>query len=316
MPLPLEPRALLEHGGRGSHPSPILQAISLVVSGIMLGLKFGGILALPARFPKMTKWRATAQPLRAAADLGIELRPASGQPDLTKEEYMEGFEKMQQRLAEWAAKAVPAGLENGSKFQSELEKAAQKFSVLIQQANEPDGQPDAPPPAVIAFAGRGGGGPPPPPHPPPPPPPPPTHTHTHTHTPDRVHRLDCLHSPLFAHLRASADGRSTPCACSMCAHSHRTHRFACHHSLEIPVARRGDVCYMGRVSWYRVQPARTSSRRAYRNVPAWLRRALGLGKRQDAAAIQRIVSEARAPKASAKPRIMYGSDDEQVVLPP
>ena len=116
-----------------------MQAISLVVSGIMLGLKFGGILTLPALFPKMGKWRATARPLRAAADLGIELRPASGQPDLTKEEYLEGFEKLQHGLAEWAAKAVPAGLENGFKMQAQLEKAAQKFSVLIQEANEPDG---------------------------------------------------------------------------------------------------------------------------------------------------------------------------------
>ena len=96
---------------------PTVQAISLVVSGIMLGLKFGGILTLPALWSKMGKWRATAQPLRAAADLGIELRPASGQPDLTKEEYMEGFEKLQQSLAEWAAKVIPAGLKLGAKMQ-------------------------------------------------------------------------------------------------------------------------------------------------------------------------------------------------------
>ncbi len=149
-----------------------MQAISLVVSGIMLGLKFGGILTLPALWSKMGKWRTTARPLRAAADLGIELRPASGQPDLNKEEYMEGFEKLQHSLAEWAAKAVPAGLENGVKMQTQLEKAAQKFSVLIHQANEPDGQPDAPPPAVV--------------------PPPPTHTHTNT--PHR-HHYHHLYSP-------------------------------------------------------------------------------------------------------------------------
>ena len=117
------------------HLPPTMQAISLVVSGIMLGLKFGGILTLPALWSKMGKWHTTARPLRAAADLGIELRPASGQPDLTKAEYMEGFEKLQQSLAEWAAKAVPAGLENGFKMQAQLEKAAQNFSVLIQQAN-------------------------------------------------------------------------------------------------------------------------------------------------------------------------------------
>ena len=128
---------------------PTVQAISLVVSGIMLGLKFGGILTLPALWSKMGKWRTTARPLRAAADLGIELRPASGQPDLTKEEYMEGAEKLQQRLAEWAAKAVPAGLENGFKLQAEFEKAAEKLFVLIHHANEPDGKPDAPTPAVI-----------------------------------------------------------------------------------------------------------------------------------------------------------------------
>jgi hypothetical protein len=56
-----------------------MQAISLVVSGIMLGLKFGGILTLPALWSKMGKWRATARPLRAAADLGLELRHAVSQ---------------------------------------------------------------------------------------------------------------------------------------------------------------------------------------------------------------------------------------------
>ena len=63
-----------------------VQVISLVVSGIMLGLQFGGLLTLPALFPKMTKWRATARPLRAAAELGTELRHASGQVSLTEEE--------------------------------------------------------------------------------------------------------------------------------------------------------------------------------------------------------------------------------------
>ena len=56
-----------------------MQAISLVVSGIMLGLKFGGILTLPALWSKMGKWRTTARPLRAAADLGIERDPPAGQ---------------------------------------------------------------------------------------------------------------------------------------------------------------------------------------------------------------------------------------------
>ena len=96
-----------------------MQIISLVVSGIMLGLQFGGLLTLPALFPKMNKWRATARPLRAAAELGTELRHASGQVDLTEEEYMQGFEQLQQGLAEWAAKVIPAGLkrELGAKMQ-------------------------------------------------------------------------------------------------------------------------------------------------------------------------------------------------------
>jgi hypothetical protein len=90
-----------------------------VVSGIMLGLQFGGLLTLPALFPKMNKWRATARPLRAAAELGTELGHASGQVNLTEEEYMQGFEQLQQGLAEWAAKVIPAGLkrELGAKMQ-------------------------------------------------------------------------------------------------------------------------------------------------------------------------------------------------------
>ena len=39
-----------------------------------------------------------------------------------------------------------------------------------------------------------------------------------------------------------------------------------------------------------MQSARSSSRRAFRKLPPWLRRALGLGKRENAAAILRIAS--------------------------
>ena len=130
--------------------------------------------------------------------------------------------------------------------------------------------------------------------------------------------IDCLHctphSLRTSELRQMAAARPAHVACVLTPID-LTALLASHHSLEIPVARRGDICHMERVSWYRVQPALNSSRRAYRNVPAWLRRALGLGKPQDAAAIAQIVREARAPNASAKPRIVHGSD-EQVVLPP
>ena len=51
-----------------------------------------------------------------------------------------------------------------------------------------------------------------------------------------------------------------------------------------------------------VQSARSSSRRAFRKLPPWLRRALGLGKRENAAAILRIA------------RISNVRDDAQVAL--
>ncbi len=114
----MEPRAVPECGGRGSQPSADHAGHLPRGVGHHARTQVKPNPEPSARFPKMTKWRATAAPLRAAADLGIELRPASGQPDLTNEEYMEALEKLLQRLAQGAAKAVPAGPENGSEFQA------------------------------------------------------------------------------------------------------------------------------------------------------------------------------------------------------
>jgi hypothetical protein len=142
----------------------LLQAMSLAMSGLMLGLKLSLIVALPALWNKLNKWRAIARPLREAADLGTELH-VSVQPELTKTEYMQGFEKLQQDLAAWAAKAVPADLKDGANMQAELEKSAQMFAALIHKANASNPQSDSPQSANPKA-----------------PPPPPTHTHTRTHT--------------------------------------------------------------------------------------------------------------------------------------
>jgi hypothetical protein len=122
-----------------------MQAISLITSGLMLGIKVAKITALPTVWKKLGKWRAVVQPLREMADLGTELRHDPDQPELTEEEYMEGLERLQEALASWAAKPVPARLKASTKIriQAHLEKTAQVFAVLINEANAPNAQPDA-----------------------------------------------------------------------------------------------------------------------------------------------------------------------------
>jgi hypothetical protein len=122
-----------------------MQAISLIMSGLMLGLKVAHVMAVPALWKKLDKWRSVARPLREAADLGTELRHSAAQPELTEEEYIEGLQKLQEAVTSWAAKPVPAGLKAGTKMQAALEKTAQVFAVLINEANALTERPDAPP---------------------------------------------------------------------------------------------------------------------------------------------------------------------------
>jgi hypothetical protein len=123
------------------------QAISLIMSGLMLGLKVAHVMAVPALWTKLGKWRSVARPLREAADLGTELRESPAQPELTEEEYIEGLRRLQDALASWAAKPAPAGLKAGTKMQAALEKTAQVLAVLINEASSESltEQPDAPP---------------------------------------------------------------------------------------------------------------------------------------------------------------------------
>jgi hypothetical protein len=122
-----------------------MQAISLITSGLMLGIKVAKITALPAVWKKLSKRRAVAQPLREAADLGTQLRHEPARPDFTREEYITGVEKLHEALASWAVKPVPAGLKKtGTKIQAELEKTSQVLAVLIGEVNALNAPPSSP----------------------------------------------------------------------------------------------------------------------------------------------------------------------------
>ncbi len=111
----------------------------------MLGLKLSHLVALPALWFKLSKWRSRAQPLYDAADLeGTELPHASaantGNEDerLTAEAYTTTLHRIEADLLALAAKAVPSHV-IGDKVH--LNKLAHKVAMLAANAESPTAGP-------------------------------------------------------------------------------------------------------------------------------------------------------------------------------
>ncbi len=119
----------------------------------MLGLKLSHLVALPALWFKLSKWRSRAQPLNDAADLeGTELPHASaantGNEDerLTAEAYTTTLHRIEPEadLLALAAKTGPSHV-IGNKVH--LNKLAHKVAMLAANAEAPTAGPQVGPPS-------------------------------------------------------------------------------------------------------------------------------------------------------------------------
>jgi hypothetical protein len=119
----------------------------------MLGLKLAHVMALPALWGKMSKWRGQAAPLRAEAELGTELHQAATKSKaerqrLSTEEYTARLLTIRADLENLAARAGPIHMDGESAL---LEKYAHGLTILASKAEQ---QPDvrtAAPDAQVPF---------------------------------------------------------------------------------------------------------------------------------------------------------------------
>jgi hypothetical protein len=123
----------------------------------MLGLKLSHLVALPALWFKLSKWRSRAQPLYDAADLeGTELPHAlaanTGNEDerFTVEAYTATLHRIEADLLALAAKAGPTHV-IGDKVH--LNKLAHKVAMLAANAEAPTAGPQVGPRSILKLRG-------------------------------------------------------------------------------------------------------------------------------------------------------------------
>jgi hypothetical protein len=128
----------------------------------MLGLKLSHLVALPALWFKLSKWRSRVQPLYDAADLeGTELpytpagNAANEDERLTAEAYATTLHRLEVDLLALAAKAGPTHV-IGDKVH--LNKLAHKVAMLAANAEVPPAGPQVGPPlrplSTVGAPGR------------------------------------------------------------------------------------------------------------------------------------------------------------------
>ena len=129
-----------------------MQLISMITSGIMLGMKIAPIMTLPTVWGKLAKWKARLAPLNEAAD-GAELntRPQS-QPvpaPMGTEEYVAHLLKLQADVVALATRGGPAD------DRVQFEKWALRLTMMANKAEDaPSKKPDAPPAQVQPLLDR------------------------------------------------------------------------------------------------------------------------------------------------------------------
>jgi hypothetical protein len=133
-----------------THNVPLFPAISLVTSGLMFGMKLGPVMALPALWGKLAKWKSRLPPPCKATEPGVELCKAASKPNpaparLTPEQYIARLEQVRTAVAELAAADVPA-CAAGDKLQ--FDKWMHHLTLMVDKAEEAsNGQSNAPPAA-------------------------------------------------------------------------------------------------------------------------------------------------------------------------
>jgi hypothetical protein len=131
---------------RNTYEVPLFNVISLVTSGLMLGMKVAPVMTFPAQWAKLNKWKGRVQPRCEAAEPGTELCETTREPEsLTMEQYLARLAQLQAVLADLVTASSPA-LVAGDKL--EFQKWAHKLTIMVNKAEEgPNVKPKAGPAA-------------------------------------------------------------------------------------------------------------------------------------------------------------------------
>jgi hypothetical protein len=125
---------------------PVFQAVSLLTSGLLLGMKIASASTLPYRWGKVRKWRRFCPPQTDAHELGAELGPRDAGRELSKTEFTEQLGQLGASAGALACKRV-VGITNLAEFQLELRKFQHRVAMLTDEMT--DAAPAAPMATVL-----------------------------------------------------------------------------------------------------------------------------------------------------------------------
>ena len=111
---------------------PVFQAVSLLTSGLLLGLKISSVSTLPYWWGKVKKWRRFCPPQADAREPGMELDPRDAGPELSKTEFTELLGQLGASAGALACKRV-AGIKNLAEFQLELRTFQHRVATLTDE---------------------------------------------------------------------------------------------------------------------------------------------------------------------------------------
>jgi hypothetical protein len=111
---------------------PVFQAVSLLTSGLLLGMKIASASTLPYWWGKVRKWRRFCPPQTDAHELGTELDPQDAGRELSKAEFTELLGQLAASAGALACKRV-AGVKNLAELQLELRTFQHRIAVLTDE---------------------------------------------------------------------------------------------------------------------------------------------------------------------------------------
>jgi hypothetical protein len=120
-----------------SYKVPTFNVISMVTSGLMLGLKVAPVMTFPAQWAKLSKWKSRVQPrCEAAEPLGTELREPTRKPEpepLTDEQYVARLVQLKAAVAALAAVVGPALIADDK---LNFEKWEHQLTLMVNKAED------------------------------------------------------------------------------------------------------------------------------------------------------------------------------------
>jgi hypothetical protein len=115
---------------------PTFNLISMVTSGLMLGLKVAPVMTFPAQWAKLSKWKSRVQPRCEAAEPGTELREPTRKPEpepLTYEQHVAHLMQLKAAVAALAHVVGPAHIADDKR---QFEKWEHQLTLMVNKAED------------------------------------------------------------------------------------------------------------------------------------------------------------------------------------